>query len=193
MTTGCDMLRHGPVTRDGNLEVVDRRRIELVEGADASWARQPYHTAQGLNPEKARALVKRGIEAARRGAVREIQAAAERAREAGHETAACAVLVAGPMRDWSVDEILAVHFRMHKAEGVLFRDALLRAADGCGLRSVAISEKQLAEHAKGALAIPAAALMKRLATLGKSAGPPWGKDQKDAATAAMIGLQSRTR
>ena len=28
----------------------------------------------------------------------------------------------------NLDEILAVHFRMHKAEGVLFRDALARAA-----------------------------------------------------------------
>jgi len=34
------------------------------------------------------------------------------------------------MPDWSTDEILAVHFRMHKAEGELFRDALVRAGRG---------------------------------------------------------------
>ncbi len=180
-------------TRDGELEVVDRRRIELVEGADAPWAKQPYHAAEGLNPNEARDVVKRGVEAARRLAVREMEAAAKRAREANHEIAACAILVAEPMPDWSVDEILAVHFRMHKAEGVLFRDALIRAADACGLRSVAIPEKLLTEHAQRVLAIPLASVMRRLATLGKSAGPPWGKDQKDAALAAMIGLQSRAK
>jgi len=29
---------------------------------------------------------------------------------------------------------------------------------------------------------------KRIAMLGKSMGPPWGKDQKDAALAAMVAL-----
>ncbi len=179
--------------RDGELEVVDRRRIELVEEADALWAKQPYHAAEGLNPDEARDVVQRGVEAARRLALREMRAALKRAREVGHETAACAVLVGEPMPDWSVDEILAVHFRMHKAEGVLFRDALVRAADACGLRLVAIPEKLLTEHAETALATPAGALTKRMAALGKSVGPLWGKDQKDAALAAMIALQSRAK
>lgn len=180
-------------TGDGELEVVDRRRIELVEEADARWAKQPYHAAEGLNPAEARDIVRRGVESARRLAVREIQAAAIRAREAQHEIAACAVLVVEPMPDWSVDEILAVHFRMHKAEGVLFRDALVRAADACRLRLVAIPEKLLTEHAEKALATPVSALMKRMAVLGKTIGSPWGKDQKDAALAAMIALQGRLK
>jgi hypothetical protein len=58
---------------------------------------------------------------------------------------------------------------------------------------VAIPEKRLTEHAEQALATPAAAVMKRIAALGKSVGPPWGKDQKDAALAAMIALQSPSR
>jgi hypothetical protein len=180
-------------TRDGALHVVDRRRIELVAEADAQWAKQPYHAAEGLPADEARKLVQRGVEAARRLAVSEMRAAAQRAREAGHEIVACAVLVADPMPHWSVEEILAVHFRMHKAEGVLFRDALARAADACGWRLVAIPEKRLTEQAECALAASASALMKRLATLGKSAGPPWGRDQKDAALAAVIALQGRAK
>jgi len=35
---------------------------------------------------------------------------------------------------------------------------------------------------------PAGALQKTIAALGRSAGPPWGKDQKDAALAAMVAL-----
>ena len=178
-------------TRDGELHVVDRRRLELAEEADAPWAKQPYHAAEGLPVAEARKVVQRGVAAARRLAVRELRAAATRAREAKHQIVACAVLVADPMPPWSVEEILAVHLRMHQAEGVLFREALARAAPACGLRLVAIPEKRLTEQAETALATPASALMKRLATLGKDAGPPWAKDQKDAALAAMIALQGR--
>ena len=180
-------------TRDGELHVVDRRRLELVEETDAQWAKQPYHAAEGLRSVEAQKVVQRGVAAARRLAVREMRAAVTRAREAKHEIVACAGLVADPMPHWSVAEILAVHFRMHQAEGVLFRDALARAADACGLRLVAIPEKLLTEQAEWALATSASVLMKRIATLGKSAGPPWGKDQKDAALAAMIALQGRAK
>ena len=177
--------------RTGELQVVDRCRMELVEKDEASWAKQPYHAAERLNAGDARDLVRRGIEAARRIAVREMQAAVNRTREAGHEVAACAVLVVDPLPDWSVDEILAVHLRMHKAEGVLFRDALARAAMACSLRLLGIPEKQLDEHAERALATSVNGLRKTIASLGKSVGPPWGRDQKDASLAAMIALQAQ--
>ena len=175
---------------EGDLAVVDRRRIELVED---EWAKQPYHAAENLKPDKARDVVKRGVEAARRIAVREVRAAVKRERERGNEVTACAVLVVDPMPDWSVEEILAVHFRMHKAEGVLFRDALVRAAKECGLRLVEIPEKTLTPHAESALKTPASSLAKDIARLGKAVGPPWGKDQKDAALAALVVLRGRLK
>lgn len=173
---------------DGEFQVIDRRRIELVE---EEWARQPYHAAEDLKPDAARDVVKRGVEAARRIAVREMREALRRERERKNEVAACGVLVVDPMPDWSVEEILAVHFRMHKAEGVLFRDALVRAARACGMRLVEIPEKLLTPHAENALGVPASSLAREIARLGKAAGPPWGKDQKDAALAAMVALQGR--
>ena len=176
--------------RDGDFVVVDRRRIELV--AD-EWAKQPYHAAEDLKADAALDLVTRGVEAAHRIAVQEMRAAVKRERERNHEVTGCAVLVANPMPDWSVDEILAVHFRMHKAEGVLFREALVGAANACGLRLVAIPEKLLTKHAERALGIPASGLVKKIAALGKSVGPPWGKDQKDAALAALVALQGRPK
>jgi hypothetical protein len=172
--------------RDRDLVVVERRRIELVED---KWAKQPYHAAEGLKPDEARELVKRGVEAANRIALREMRAAVERERERENGVSACAVLIADPMPDWSVEEILAVHVRMHKAEGVLFRDALVRAAEACGLRLVAIPEKVLTKHAERALGTSLSGLVKQVTTLGKSVGPPWGKDQKDAALAALVALQ----
>ena len=172
--------------RDRDVVVVDRRRMDLVE---QEWAKQPYHAAENRKKDAARDLVDRGVQAAHRIAAREVRAAVKRERDRGNEVTAAAVLVGNPMPDWSTDEILAVHFRMHKAEGVLFRDALARAIDACGPRLVAIPEKNLADHAAKSLGTPEIGLRKTIATLGKSVGPPWGKDQKDAALAALVALE----
>jgi hypothetical protein len=173
---------------DDGLVVIDRRRIELVEGDQGN---QRYHVAQPLAPAAARALVARSIHAAERLAIQELRAAVKRAQDQGHVVAASAVLVGSSMPDWSVDEILAVHFRMHKAEGALFRDALVRATGACGLRLVAIPEKVLTKHAERALGMTSSAVAKEMAALGKSVGPPWGKDQKDAALAALVALRGQ--
>ena len=175
-------------TGDTHFTVVDRRRIELVED---EWAKQPYHAAEQMEAGKARDLVVRGIKAAQRHAVMQMRAAVRREQERKNEVTACAVLVGNPMPDWSIEQILAVHFRMHKAEGVLFRDALVRAAKASGLRLVAIPEKLLLDQAVETLGSPVSRLVKKVTTLGKLVGPPWGKDQKDAALAAMIALQKR--
>jgi hypothetical protein len=175
--------------RDGDLVVVDRRRIELVED---EWARQPYHAAEDLKPDAARDVVERGVEAAHRIAIREMREAVKREQQRQNEVTACTVLIGKPMPGWTVEEILAVHFRMHKAEGVLFRDALVRATRACGLRLVAIPEKLLAKHAERALGIPTSGLAKTITSLGKSVGPPWRKDQKDAALGALVALQGRS-
>jgi hypothetical protein len=156
-------------SRDG-LVVVDRRRIELV---DETWAKQPYHAAEELPPDEARLLVQRGIDSAHRIAKREMRAFVK--RSTGQEIAGCAVLVGTPMPDWTIEQILSVHVRMHKAEGALFPAALIAAAKASNLNVVAIPEKQLL-------------INDAVAALGKSAGPPWGKDQKSAASAAMIVL-----
>jgi len=171
-----------------SLEIVDRRRLELVDQQDASWAKQPYHAAEHLSAHDAKRLVERGLDAARRHAVRELRDALARAAHNGHDVSGCGVLMGPPMPDWTVDEILAVHVRMHKAEGVMFRDALARATTECGQHLVAIPEKQLHDHAARALTAAPHTLEKSIEMLGKLVGPPWGKVQKDAALAAMIAL-----
>ncbi len=174
--------------RGDDLQVVERRRLELVDD-DALWAKQPFHAAAGLPPDEAREVVRRGVEAARRIAVREMRAAVQRAQDAGRQVVASGVLVGNPMPGWSVEEILAVHFRMHQAEGALFRDVLVRAVEACHLTLVAIPEKSLTAYATTALATPAGTLLEKIAALGRSVGPPWGKDQKETALAAMIALE----
>lgn len=173
--------------QDGDYVVVDRRRIELVE---ETWAKQPYHAAEGCKPEVARDLVKRGIAAANRIGLRELRASVKLEEKRGNKVVGCGVLVTNPMPDWSVDEILAVHFRMHKAEGVLFRDVLCDAANKCNVRLVKVAEKSLGAYPEKTLKMSSSDLTKTISMLGKSVGPPWGKDQKEAAVAAMIALSS---
>jgi len=175
---------------DGELAVVERRRVELIDPADAEWSKQPYHAAEALDPADARDIVQCGINAARRIAVRELRAAVEGLTTGERHVVTCAVLMGNPMPEWTVDEILAVHFRMHKAEGELFREALVYAAAACKLRLVPIPEKRLDEQAAKALRAPASRLRARVAALAKSVGAPWGKDQKDAALAAWVALCS---
>jgi hypothetical protein len=65
--------------RGQTFHLIERRHIELV---DEAWAKQPYHAAEGLRVEEARDVVRRGIDAARVIAVREIKSAMQRLKDA---------------------------------------------------------------------------------------------------------------
>jgi hypothetical protein len=171
-----------------DVEVIDRRRVELIDDGEL-WAKQPYHAAEDLEPIEARDVVTNGIESARRVSLLRMRETIARMRKLNYQITGCAVLMPNPMPDWTTAEILAVHFRMHKAEGVLFPDVLCRAASVCKLPLVAIPEKRLGELAEKNLVMPINHSMEIVATFGKSIGPPWGKDQKNAALAAMIALR----
>jgi hypothetical protein len=92
------------------------------------------------------------------------------------------------MLRWSTDEILAVHVRMHQAEGELFREVLVAGARSCGLIVTLLREKSALDDAAAMLSVTRIDLEARVAALGKTVGPPWGKDQKEAATAAIVAL-----
>jgi len=171
-------------------EVVERRRLELIEPG-AEWAKAPYHAAEDLKPAEAKRLVERGIAAAHRQSAAAVRGVVKELRDRGLDPVACAVLMGAPMPEWSVAEILAVHFRMHKAEGVLFREALAKAAEAAGLVVVPVPEKELQQIAPRALGAPWAAITKEVDAFKASVGAPWGKDQKEAALAALIGRRGR--
>ena len=79
---------------------------------------------------------------------------------------------------------------MHKAEGALFQDVVGAAAQACGVTLVAVPSKELAARARTAFGPRTSQVLARIASLGKSVGPPWGKDQKEAALAAAIALRA---
>jgi len=174
------------VALDSACGVVERRRIDLVEPENSSWAKQPYHAAETLEPQAARQLVTRGIEAARRMACQQMRAASARWLDGGHRIMGCGIVGNEAILPWSVEQILAVHMRMHKAEGVLFPAALKQAALACNLAASMTPEKELEARAGQESEFGEAA--QRLIALGRSIGPPWGKDQRSAALAALTVL-----
>ena len=192
VVVGRKECRHGiPVdTCDGQPVVVDRRRLSLVE---RQWAKQPFHAAQRHKADAARDVVRRGTEQVHRKALEQMRESIEREAQRGHHVLACAVLVPAQMPEWTTEEILAVHFRMHKAEGVLCPDALVRAATACGLPVMAVPVKSPDAYAATMLGTgEALRLAKTVHGLGKAVGPPWAKDQKEAAYAALVALNAQT-
>ena len=77
-----------------------------------------------------------------------------------------------------LDAIVKVHALWHAAEGELYRDALDAACAELGVAVIGVPQPELAA--------PAAAL----AALGKAAGKPWTVEQKEAAMAALLALDS---
>jgi hypothetical protein len=179
--------------REAELDVVERRRLELVDAADRAWAAAPYHAAAGLDPAEAEPLVARAERAAAARAEQALAAALAARRAHGDAVVACGVLVGAGRPPGSVAALAAVHVRMHQAEGALFQQALLGAAQGLGLEPSPLREKQIEALATEALSLDSAALRARLAAAGRRAGPPWARDQKDAACAAWIALRRAAR
>ena len=168
----------------GELRVIERAEIALLPRGEMA----PYHAAEGLESGAADRHVKGAIARARDLARNAIRDAAKRCADAGHELRGCAVLVGTGMPAWTTGEILAVHVRMHKAEGEMFRDILVDAARACGIEPTTLPDKTAIDAAAKALGVTRARLDAELAALGKAAGPPWGQYQKEAAAGALVVL-----
>jgi hypothetical protein len=94
------------------------------------------------------------------------------------------------MPSWSTEDILALHVRMHKAEGELFRQVVADGARACKLAVVSLPSDTPVEAAARALELTRPKLNTLIIALGKQVGPPWGKHQKEAAAAALAALGS---
>src|SRR5439155_21664702 len=143
-------------------QLVERSQIQLLP--DGAFA--PYHAAEGLAPEDARESVRQSIAAAHRLATSGIREAARRVAEAGHELCGCAVLIGTGMPDWRTDEFLAVHVRMLKAEGALFRDVLVAGARACDLELTTLPNMSALDDARKLLGMTRARLDVPLPTVG---------------------------
>lgn len=169
----------------GEPQLIERLRIPLLPAG----AFAPYHAAEGLAAHDASESVRRSIAVAHDLAASALRDAVRRCAGSGHKVCGCAVLVGPGMPDWTTEEILAVHVRMHQAEGELFRDVLVAGARACGLELIMLPDKSALDAAAERLGVTRARLLANLAVIGRAAGPPWAKDQKEAAAAAFVALE----
>lgn len=166
-----------------DIAIVERRPVELCDpGIEGS--KQPFHHAEPLAFPRADAFIARcrkstdALAAAALAGLLEI-VAAQKLKLAG-----CGVLSASGRPLPPLKEILASHALIHAAEGEFYRDALARACARERIAVVRIREREALRQACDQLHRPEAKMKERLASLGKSLGPPWTQDQKLAALAA---------
>ncbi len=156
----------------GGAEFAGRWDAPLVpEGADAA----AYHAAAGLTEAAADELVRRAEQVAEAGGVAALRAAAA-GLPAGARVLGVAVVAKAVSVPATTAQVLRSHAWMHAAEGVLYREAMLAAAQRCGWLAQAVDPASLPDGAD------------ELAAIGRAAGRPWRKLEKDAARAALVVL-----
>lgn len=163
--------------------LVARERVQILGDAD----RFVFHAAAEMSPAEGRRSIARFERIAAERAAVALAELLERARAAGLEVRACAILAKdGPMA--SFEEIVAAHPRIHTAEGCFYRDALHAASEARGLTTHLIPPARVEAAAAKAMRMTPAALAAALAVAGRAVGRPWAKDQRLAALAAWTVL-----
>ena len=171
------------VAGDGpHIHVLSRQRAALL---DESLPRQAFHAAAALPPDEAEGLIGNVRSDACDAAVTVLEAATR----IFDDMRGVAVVAWHPAVPDTLDRILSSHQLMHAAEGDLYRSALHDAAALLGLRVFEFLPADLPAVAATTLGLTPQSLTDELGALGRRVGPPWQRDQKDAALAAWLVLR----
>jgi hypothetical protein len=172
--------------KDGSPEVVDRRRVELVE---SGLPKQPYeHETFDLNTAEADRLVQEVRESALNCAER----ALSRLRSS---LAASGALVSIALRTAPLPRLPGSVVQAHasrpvtlRADAMLYHDALCTAAASLGIKIAMFPRGVERPQAADAIAATAELVDRYLSGLRASLGPPWQQDHQAAAARAIAAL-----
>ncbi len=168
--------------------LLDRRRVALV---DAQLPVAPYHhEALELELDVATELVDR----VRRSVAEHARAGLATLLEA--HSARALVVPESPYERLpdALEEVLSSRPLTNAADGMLYRESLAEAASSLGLEVHRSPRKSDPTRlAAEALGVDVAEVTALVARLGEQAGPPWRKDHKLAAAAALVVLGPRLR
>jgi hypothetical protein len=169
--------------------VLDRQRVELVDGP---WPRQPYHAAvdDRLSLGDTSTLISDVERAAGSAAEAATTAAVAKLGQSGRRIVGVGLVARDRRIPDELDRILASHALLHAAEGELYERAVANAAAAAGLPLTTLGPKNFLEDAASALAIEVGPLGAGLVAAGRRAGPPWQKDHREAAAAALVALRA---
>jgi hypothetical protein len=157
------------LTGPPDVRLLARTHVELV-GDDLPA--QAYHAAVGLPLPEAERLVQRWAEEA----LASVEACFAELMQGRQVLAVGIAAVVRPVP--ALDAVLRSHPLLHLAEGQLAREAVAEAATRAGLPVHYLDPKGRHD--------PAA--VERTVELGRTAGPPWRKEHRMAALAALAAL-----
>jgi hypothetical protein len=164
------------------IRVADRRLVSLAEpGNEAS--RFVHHAALDLPEAEGAAATRRLVAAARKVAAREMSALLDEVHGVKR-----AGIVVGSLTDPS--RIAGAHMRAHALEGKLYRELVVDALEGTGIRTMILVERGAYEHVAGGIGEPAKELRERIASLGANV-KPWRAEEKLATLAGYWQLLAR--
>jgi hypothetical protein len=154
--------------------VLARRRADLLDGILPA---QPYHAASeaGLGQPEATELIGKVEELAATRAEAVLGEMATSMQAAGTSVPSVAVVSRDRALPEDLGRILASHPLLHAAEGDLYEQALSEGARRAGLAVIRVEPA----------AIP---VFPGLVAVARTVGPPWQKDHKMAAAAALSAL-----
>jgi hypothetical protein len=171
-------------------EIVERQRIAIT-GTTDQGANQPYHAARNLKLDEAEAFIAHRLAEGERTAVFALEAVFIELRTRKYRVSGAAVLLAAGRTLPPLEKILAAHPLIHTAEGEFFRSIFCKACGDLHIPVVKIRERDLESSLQEKFGRSAAKLHKQVSQLGKSVGPPWTTDQKNATLAALLVLAAK--
>ena len=172
--------------------VLSRQRLQLVEPFTYTY-RQPFHTAAKMVLEASESFVagvRVGAETLARRGLKALQQVLE---GLGYRLERAGLLLASGRPLPELERILRSHALIHTADGELFRDALRVAIAAHGLRLLAIEDRELLARCAKEFSIKPLRLLRLVTDIGRGVGSPWSQDEKFAALAAWLALNSQRK
>jgi hypothetical protein len=171
--------------------VVDRRRVELIEPGVPS---QPYHHETVAMPlPSAETLVVRVRESVMRATLARLS---EMRDEMQPRYAIVAMTLRNPPLDYvpvTVAQAHASYSVMCRADGMMYHDALCTTARRLKIALEIDDRREAIARAADRLGVSAEEVEHFLEGAGKKVGPPWQKEHRLAAAAAIRVLTDRAR
>jgi hypothetical protein len=171
-----------------SVEILDRRHLEMIAGRDRERPRFAYHAARELRLDAAERFIREVEELSLARATTALQATVNELGTRNYDVVASSIIVGGGPLPASLDTILKSHALIHTAEGELFRGAIRGASESLEIPVTEIRAKELHSRAATTLRISAENVEQHLKGIGRVAGRPWAKDQRDAYLAAAIAV-----
>jgi len=174
----------------GKIEIIERRRIAVIDAAVAG-AKQPYHFAANLARPEAKKFIAKNFANSKLLAAAALRDVVAGLGERRYKVVGAVFLQASGRPLPPLAKILVAHPLLHTAEGQFFREVFAAACERCELPVIGIRERDLDERLQKTFGKAATGVRRQVTDQRLVIGAPWTADQKLATLAALLVLGSR--